>query len=161
VLMPVSGEAIAGGVHHRLDGALGGHDFTFGFLARKTAWRWAFALGRARSAERVGLNLVQGFVGEPECAVWVDGELYPVPEATIAYDEASPLSPCSVRTPGGEVDLRFDPGAIHSEAHDFGIVATRFLQPAGSYTGTIRLPGRAPLMLDRVLGVAEDQAVTW
>src|SRR6185437_16895119 len=44
VLLPVVGEAIAGGVHHRLDGALGGQDFTFGFLARKTAWRWAFAL---------------------------------------------------------------------------------------------------------------------
>jgi hypothetical protein len=161
VLLPVSGEAIAGGVHHRLDGGLGGQDYTFGFLARKTAWRWAFALGRTRSAERIAFNLVQGFVGKAECAVWVDGELFGVPEATIAYDEASPLAPWSVTTPDGELELRFEPGAIHAEAHDFGLVASRFIQPVGSYSGTIRLPGRAPLTLDRVLGVAEDQAVTW
>ncbi len=161
VLMPVVGEAIAGGKHHRLDGALGGQDFTFGFLARRTAWRWAFALGRARSAERVAINLVQGFVGEAECTVWVNGDVYPVPEAVIAYDEASPLGPWTVRTAGGELDLRFEPGALHAESHDFGVVASRFIQPAGSYSGTIRLPGRDPLTLDRVLGVAEDQTVVW
>jgi hypothetical protein len=161
VLLPVVGEAIAGGKHYSLDGGLGGHDFTFGFLERRTAWRWAFALGRARSAERVALNLVQGFVGLAECAVWVNGELYPVSEGVITYDEKTPLAPWQVRTREGEVDLRFEPGAIHAEEHDFRVVSSRFLQPVGSYSGTIRLPGREPLDLDRVLGVAEDQAVVW
>ena len=110
----------------------------------------------------MALNLVQGFVGEPECAVWVDGELHPRARGRDRRTtSASPLAPWSVRTAGGEVDLRFEPGAIHAEEHDFGVVASRFLQPAGSFTGTIRLPGRAPLELDRVLGVVEDQAVTW
>lgn len=161
VLLPAVGEVIASGKHYSLDGGLGGLDFTFGFLARKTAWRWAFALGRARSAERVGINLVQGFVGPAECAVWVDGELYPVSGGIVTYDERSPLAPWQVRTEGGELDLRFEPGALHAEQHDFRVVASRFIQPAGSFSGTIRLPGRAPLELDRVLGVAEDQEVTW
>jgi hypothetical protein len=161
VLLPVVGEAIAGGKHYRLEGALGGLDFTSGFLARRTAWRWAFALGRTRSAERVALNLVQGFVGPAECAVWVNGELYPVSEGLIDCDPKSPLVPWHVRTVDGELDLRFDPGALHAEEHDFGVVASRFIQPAGSFSGTIRLPGREPLELDRVLGVAEDQTVVW
>jgi hypothetical protein len=161
-LLPVVGEAIARGKHYRLDGALGGLDFTSGFLARRTAWRWAFALGRARSAERVALNLVQGFVGPAECAVWVDGELYPVSEGIIDCDPASPLVPWRVRTVDGELDLRFEPGALHAEQHDFGVVASRFIQPAGSFSGTLRLPGRKdPLEIDRVLGVAEDQTVVW
>ncbi len=161
VLLPVVGEVIAAGKHYSLDGGLGGHDFTCGFLARRTAWRWAFALGRARSAERVAFNLVQGFVGSAECAVWVDGEIYPVAEGVIDFDTKDPLGPWQVSTGDGAVDLRFEPGALHAESHDFGVVSSHFLQPAGSFTGTLRLPGRAPLELDRVLGVTEDQRVVW
>lgn len=161
VLLPVVGEAIAGGKHYDLNGGLGGYDFTSGHLARHTAWRWAFGLGHARGAERVGFNLVQGFVGEPECAVWVDDELYPVSEGRFEVDLDHPLSSWRVRSERGELDLEFEPGGMHAERHDFGIVTSRFIQPAGSYSGTLRLPGRAPLELDRMLGVAEDQEVTW
>jgi hypothetical protein len=160
-LLAAVGEVIARGRHYSLDGGLGGLDFTFGFLARKTSWRWAFALGRARSAERVAINLVQGFVGPAECAVWVDGELFPVSGGLITYDEKAPLARWQVRTEGGEVDLTFDPGALHAEDHDFGVVASHFLQPAGSFSGIIQLPGRALIELDRVLGVVEDQDVVW
>jgi Protein of unknown function (DUF2804) len=160
-LLPVVGEVLARGKHYSLDGGLGGVDFTFGFLARRTTWRWAFALGRARTAERVSLNLVQGFVGPAECAVWVDGEVYPVSAGVVTFDEGNVLAPWQVRTEGGEVDLRFEPGAVHTEEHDYRVVASRFLQPVGSFSGTIHLPGRAPLELYRVLGVVEDQAVTW
>lgn len=161
VLLPVVGEVVAGGRHYALDGGLGGYDYTAGLLARRTAWRWAFALGRARGAERVGLNLVQGFVGPAECALWVDGEIYPLSEGRFELDADEPLAPWRVRTAEGEVDLRFDPGALHAEKHDFGVVASRFIQPVGSFSGTVRVAGRAPIELDRVLGVVEDQDVLW
>jgi hypothetical protein len=161
VLCPAVGEVLAKGTHRSLDGGLGGLDYTSGFLARRTAWRWAFALGRAQGAERVAINLVQGFVGAAECAVWIDNELYPVSEAVITYDEKNPLSPWRVHTREGELDLTFEPGALHSEQHDFRVVASRFLQPAGSFSGTIRLRGREAIGLDRVLGVVEDQEVVW
>ncbi|MFT3770627.1 MAG: DUF2804 domain-containing protein [Minicystis sp.] len=161
VLLPAVGEVIAAGRHYDLDGGLGGYDYTNGLLARHTAWRWAFALGRARSAERVALNLVQGFVGEPECAAWIDGELFPLSEGRIEMAPGQPLAPWTVRTARGEVDLRFEPGDMHAEEHNFGVVASKFLQPAGSYSGTIQVPGREPIALDRVLGVVEDQDVLW
>ncbi|APR78757.1 Hypothetical protein A7982_04104 [Minicystis rosea] len=161
VLLPVVGEAIIGGKHYDLDGGLAGYDFTAGLLARHTAWRWAFALGRTRNAERVAVNLVQGFVGEAECAVWIDGELFPVSEGRIEMQEGRPLAPWTVRTRDGEVDLRFEPGDVHAESHDFGVIASKFIQPAGSYSGVIRLPGRDPIEIDRILGVAEDQDVLW
>ena len=116
---------------------------------------------RISGAERVGLNLVQHFVGAPECAVWVDGEIFPLSEGRFELDLDRPLQPWRVRTAEGEVDLRFDPGAIHAETHDFGVVASRFIQPAGSFSGTIRVAGRAPLELDGVLGVVEDQDARW
>lgn len=160
-LLSVVGEAVVAGQHRDLGGGLGGYDFTGGLLARHTAWRWAWALGRARTGERVGLNLVQGFVGEAECAVWVDGELHPVSEGRIELDRDKPLAPWTVRTADGEVDLRFTPGDLHAEDRDFKVLRSRFVQPCGVYAGTLRLPGRAPLELDEVLGVVEDQDVLW
>ena len=44
---------------------------------------------------------------------------------------------------------------------DFGVVKSHFVQPVGVYAGTIAVPGRAPLALDGVLGVTEDQDVLW
>ena len=160
-LLAVTGDVTLGGRRRSLDGALAGYDYTNGLLAHHTAWRWGFLLGRATSGERVGLNLVQGFVGEPECGVWVDGELYPLAEGRFAFDEADPMHEWHVTTEDGSVDLRFLPGGVHAEKKNFGVVASRFIQPVGLYSGTIRVPGRAPLELDRVLGVSEDQDVRW
>ena len=160
-LLSVTGEATVGGHRFSLDGALGGYDYTQGLLARRTAWRWAFALGRARSGERVGLNLVEGFVGEPECALWVDGELFPLAEGRFEFDRAKPSSPWRVRTADGGVDLRFTPGGVHAEHKNFGIVASRFVQPMGVYEGTIRCPDGRVLELSDVLGVTEDQDMLW
>ena len=98
-------------------------------------------------------------MGAAECAVWVNGEIFPVPEAVVTYDEANPLAPWTMHTKA-IVDLRFEPGALHAETHDFGVVASR-LVGRGGLQGTIRLPGRDALILDRVLGVVEDQSVVW
>jgi hypothetical protein len=161
VLLPATVEVHAGGRRHAPEGGFGGVDFSFGWLPRRTAWRWAFALGRTRAGERVGLNLVQGFMGAAECAVWVEDELIPLSEGVVDFDQDRPLSPWHVRTVDGEVDLRFEPGAVHEEKRDLVLVASSFIQPAGSFSGTIRVPGRPPLELDGVLGVVEDQRVTW
>ncbi len=161
VLHEVVGEAVAAGKHYSLDGGLGGYDYTSGYLARKTKWRWAFLLGRARSGVRVALNLVQGFVGEPECAVWVGDDLVPVSEGRFEFDPARPLSPWWVTTADKEVDLRFTPGGMHSEDKNLGLVVSKFVQPVGTFSGTLHLPGRDTIELDRVLGVVEDQDVTW
>jgi hypothetical protein len=160
-LLDVRGEATLVGRRVTLDGALGGYDYTQGLLARRTSWRWAFALGRAKTGERVGLNLVEGFVGEPECAAWIDGELHPLAVGRFTFDPKKPLAPWQVRTDDGGVDLRFEPAGLHAEHKNFGVIASRFVQPVGTFSGTLAVQGRSPLELDRVLGVTEDQDVLW
>ena len=160
-LLPTSGSLRIAGRAMSLEGGLGGLDYTHGLLARRTAWKWAYALGQAKSGERVGLNLVEGFVGEPECAVWVDDQLFAVGEGRFTFDPKRPLDPWTVKTTCGTVDLTFSPGAMHAEHKNFGLIRSHFVQPAGVYRGSIRLPGRAPLELDGVLGVTEDQDVLW
>lgn len=159
-LLAVKGEVSVAGKRRSLDGALAGYDYTHGLLARRTSWRWAFALGRATTGERVALNLVQGFVGEPECAAWVEGEVFPLREGRFAFNRDEPLDEWRVSTADGAVDLRFKPGGMHAERKNLGVVASKFVQPAGAYTGTLRAGGRT-LKLEGVLGVTEDQEVLW
>lgn len=161
VLLRTAGVVRVGRDRLLLDDALGGMDYTQGILPRRTAWRWAFLLGRTRQGAAVGMNLVQGFNGEAECAVWLDGDLLPVGEGRIDGDPNRPLLPWRVGSACGAVALEFQPFALHTERRNLGVVRSRFLQPAGSYHGSLRLPGRAPLDLDAVLGVVEDQDVLW
>jgi hypothetical protein len=162
-LLDVTGEVVVAGRRFSLDGALGGFDYTNGLLPRRTTWRWAFGLGRARSGERVGLNLVQGFTGEAECALWVEGEIFGLREGVFTFDRESPLAPWQLRTADGSVDLRFDPMALHADERDYGLLRSRFFQPAGVFSGSVRVPGqeRPALEIESLPGVVEDQDMLW
>lgn len=159
-LLPVTGELVAQGARRSLDGAFGGWDYTHGYLARHTSWRWAYLLGRTREGQRVGLNLTQGFLGEIECVVWLDDELHPVGEGRFEFNARDPMSPWRITTSCGAVDLRFTPGGLHAEHKDFKVLRSKFVQPVGCYDGTIKV-GKTTATLERVLGVAEDQDVVW
>ncbi len=169
-LLPCRGEVAVGKRRFRLEGGLGGFDYTQGLLARRTAWKWAFALGRAKTGEKVAMNLVEGFIGEGECAVWVDDRLYPVGEGRFTFDAKRPLEPWQVKTACGAVDLVFSPGGMHAEDKNFGVISSR--STSASNCSVVHLCRKrsglavriaAPLRsLDGVLcGVTEDQDVLW
>lgn len=160
-LLHVTGDAVIDGRRFSLDGGLGGIDHSHGYVPRRVAWKWAFAQGRARGGERVGLNLVEGFVGEPECAVWIDDDVHPVGEGRISFDEGRPLDAWQVRSADGAVDLRFEPGAMHAEHRDLLLVSSSYVQPVGTFSGTIEIPGRRKIEVEQMLGVVEDQRVVW
>ncbi|MBI5499147.1 MAG: DUF2804 domain-containing protein [Deltaproteobacteria bacterium] len=160
-LLAASGRAQVGERTFALDGAVGGLDYSHGYPPRHTVWKWCFALGRARSGESIGVNLVQGFVGEPECAVWVGDDVHAVGEGRFEFDRGDLPAPWRIRTTDGAVELKFTPGGMHREEKNFGIIASHFVQAAGTFDGTIALPGRAVLELDGVAGVAEDQDMLW
>ncbi len=160
-LLSVTGELRVGDARLPLDGALGGYDYTSGLLPRRTQWRWAWALGCATTGERVAFNVVQGFLGEAECALWVEGDLFPLGEGRFDFDAARPLEPWRLRTACDALDLTFAPGGAHAERTNLGLVSSRFIQPAGVYSGRVTVPGGGELALAGVLGVTEDQDVLW
>lgn len=160
-LLPVTGTLRAAGRTFDLDRAEAGIDYSHGYPPRHTVWNWCFALGRARSGERVALNLVQGFVGEAECVAWVGDVLYPLPEGRFTHDPEHPLAPWRVRTGDDAANLEFAPQAMHREDRRLGVISSRFAQVAGHFHGTLALPGRPPLELDGVPGVVEDQDMLW
>ncbi len=159
-LLSGEGEVVAGGQRFLLDEPLCALDHTSGFLARHTAWRWALGMGRAVSGERVAFNLVEGFVGESECGIWIGDALYPCGEGTFAYDPDRPTDPWRVRSTCGALDLTFQPAALHREDKDMLVVRSSFVQPIGEYAGTVRVGGRT-LEIAGLPGVTEHQDVLW
>jgi hypothetical protein len=158
-LLETRGTVRAGGETRSL-GGFGGYDYTHGYLARRTRWRWAFFMGRAHDGTPIAMNLVEGFVGEPECALWIGDELVPIGEGRFALDRSSPLDRWRVRSTCDSVDLSLLPWDVHGEDTNLGLVKANFIQPIGLWVGTIRAGGRE-LRIARALGVAEDQDVLW
>lgn len=153
-LLPVRGRARCGSRELGLDGGTAGYDYTHGLLPRHTSWRWAFALGRSSGGERFGLNLVQGFVGAAECAAFIGDRLVPLAEPRFAFDAAAPLEPWRITGPA--VDLTFTPGAAHADGTNLLLVKSRFIQPVGTFAGTI-----AGSTVSSLPGVVEDQDILW
>jgi hypothetical protein len=158
------GSLLAGGRRYSLEGGVGGLDYTQGYLARHTAWRWAFAAGRLEDGTPVGLNLVEGFndsVGEAnENALWVGGRLYPLARAQFRYRKDDLLEPWTLSTEDGAVELRFRPLFVHREERNLRVMVSHFAQPLGTFEGTLKVGGRVHPVRD-LPGVTEEQDMRW
>lgn len=152
------------GKRFKLDGGVGGIDYTHGFLARETSWRWAFINGRLDDGTPFGINLVEGFNESRddvnENALWLGTELIPVGRARFSWNPTAILDPWQVRTTDGVLDLRFKPYAAHTELRDLKLVKSSFKQPVGTWEGEIKLGDRTLTFKDAP-GVSEDQSVLW
>lgn len=157
-LMRVRGRARCGGREIVLDDGVAGYDYTHGLLPRHTKWRWAFALGRAASGERLGFNVVEGFVGQPECAAFFEDAVLPLEEPRFVFDAEHPDRPW--RLEGEGIDLEFEPAAIHAQKTNLLVVRSRFVQPVGTFRGSLRLQGK-DVRVDGLPGVVEDQDIYW
>jgi Domain of unknown function (DUF2804), C-terminal/Domain of unknown function (DUF2804), N-terminal len=160
-LLATSGRARAGsGRLLRLDGGTGGYDYTHGLMPRHTTWRWGFGLGVDTTGRPFGFNVVQGFVGAAECALWTATGVVALPEPRFTFDGARAEQPWRIASEDGAIDLRFTPGAVHAQRTNLGLVRSRFVQPVGTFEGTVRAGGHEA-HVERLLGVVEDQDVWW
>jgi len=155
--MAVQGEVEVDGLRWDLSQAHAFMDSSNGLLARDTSWRWA-------SAHRpgLGINLQQGYFGNMENTLWLDGEPIPLGAAEFQFDPQAPLAPWSVRTDCGLLDLRFDPQGARCADRDLGVAASRYIQPVGLFSGTVRRKPNGPATVVRdLLGVTEDHRSVW
>lgn len=164
VNLAVSGELEVSGRHFPLDTGLAGMDFTHGYLARRTAWRWAFGCGRLADGRRLSFNLVEGFNEASEKtnenALWLGERLLPLGRARFTFNKADPLDPWTVTTADGVLSLSFKPIHAHRELRDYKLVRSRFVQPVGLFSGEAVVEGEK-VAFAAVPGVTEDQDVLW
>lgn len=155
--LAVQGEMRLDGARWVLDGGWAALDASNGILAHDTAWRWA-------SAHRHGLgfNLQQGYFGDQENALWLDGRLLPLGAAQFEFDASQPLAPWRVRTACGQLDARFEPVAARAAHRNLGWIASRYVQPVGRFHGSVRPEGEPVAQpFEGLWGVTEDHASRW
>jgi len=153
--LPARGAIEAGGALFDLDGHTGALDHTLGLLARETRWRWASAQRR-----ELGFNLSSGFMANVENVVWHRGRVHAVGPAEILFDTAATDGPWRVRTQDGAVDLTFRPEGERRQDQDLVVAASRYVQPFGTFHGTVRVDGYEVEVRD-LPGVTEDHTARW
>jgi hypothetical protein len=155
--LPLEGRVKIGAASYSLDGGVASFDYSNGLLARETDWRWASAHGMG-----IGFNLQAGYFGAAENALWIDGGIVALGAAEFAYDAADPLAPWQVRTDDGLLDLVFHPEGARREDKDLLVAASRYVQPIGTFSGTVRAaPGAPQRRIEALAGVTEDHSSRW
>lgn len=155
--LPVRGWAEVQGRRFALDGAWAAVDASNGLLARDTAWRWA-------SAHRpdIGFNLQQGYFGGQENVLWLDGAPIALGPAHFDFDANRPLSPWHIHTDDGLLDLVFTPEGLRAADKNLGFAASRYVQPIGSFSGTLKpRPQARARPVQSLLGVTEHHHSLW
>lgn len=162
-LIPAEGEVRVGGRTFRLEEAFASLDYTHGFLARQTRWRWASGCGRLADGRRFGFNLVEGHNDGlvTENGMWLEDRLWPLGRARFEFDPGRPLEPWAISTEDGSVRLFFQAEGVRSEDFDYRLVASQYEQPIGSFSGTVRTPEGEELAVEGLPGVTENHRSVW
>src|SRR2546428_3786296 len=134
------GSIAVDGRRYELANGHGGFDYTNGLIARHTAWRWAFATGQDVEGRPFALNLVAGFNEggtASENVVWSAGAIALVPAVRFAIGAGAPPDEWRIASADGRVDLAFQPVHAHREDRDLVVARSRFLQAAGTFSGSL------------------------
>lgn len=152
VLMPAEGEVRCGNVRFPVVGDPAGLDYTHGYLARETSWRWAFGNGRG-----VAFNFSEGFLqGEGENVVWLGGEPRAAGRVSFTFDGNAPGAPWRLRSEDGQVDLVFTPEGQRAQTIDLKLILSRYVQPFGTFSGKL-----FETTVEKLPGVTEDHTARW
>lgn len=137
-------------------------DVTDAYPPRHTVWRWASFAGNDAEGRRVGLNLCELHNDSErarENVLWVDGAPYALGPVRFEFDAKAPGSSRWTIT-GDGVDLRFDPAGARFGHEDMVLIKSRFAQPYGRFSGTVRV-GDVTSRIEGVAGVVEDHDALW
>lgn len=128
-------------------------DDSAGYHARRTSWLWCAGVGEAPDGTPLAWNVVTGLHDAPagsERTVWVGGQARELPPGTFADDLSA------VTFPGG-ARLAFAEETRRARHDDFGLFASDYVQPFGTFSGT--LPGGVEVA--RGWGVMERHSARW
>lgn len=155
--LSVQGRAVAAGRSFDLGDAWATLDGSNGLLPRRTRWLWACAHGPG-----LGFNLQCGYFGDHENMLWLQGRCIPLGPVDMRFDVAQPLQPWHIRTRDGLLDLTFHPEGARGAARNLGLVASRYVQPVGTFQGWVRPhAGAEPIAVHGLPGVTEDHDSLW
>ena len=159
LLLPTIIESKLDGVQINIGGNIGGIDFSKGYPPRNTFWNWASMNAVTESGLEFGVNLVGDFNNGIENAIWVDGEVAQLGQATFIYGRPLEKSNWQIATLDGILKMNFTPLGMRSENINALVMLSRFKQPFGVFSGTVKLNGRDHKF--KGYGVVEEHFAKW
>jgi hypothetical protein len=144
-------------------GAFGHHDFSAGYMRRDTFWNWACLSGVTKAGQRLGLNVSWGVneSGWSENCLWLDDVRHALPQVQFQFDRDDEKSLWRITSSDGEVALRFEPAGCFREDIDAWVLASRFRQFFGSFSGRLMTAGGHCIVVENMRGFVEDQYSRW
>lgn len=162
--LPVLGSVRLGNVRYELDSERDSAviDYSIGFPARETFWNWASGTGRLKDGRWVGLNLVAPIFDSKnnENAFWIGGDWIKISAVKFDYDPKDPLQDWKITSQDGILDLVFKPIGRRVQDINYQVVASRFQQPFGIFTGQAKLPSGEIIEIN-FPGVVEEHFARW
>ncbi|CAF2564849.1 unnamed protein product [Rotaria sp. Silwood2] len=174
---PVKGTLKIDNQNEQLIDGLGSGDWTLGFFEHTTTWKWAsLSTNGIDSANnqpiRIGISLsVELYDDENgismENAIWIDNRVYIVDKVIFQlpsqqFQTSQPWNfDSSVDTTNSPIlHLIFHPWGSYEEHDYLLLIAIDFVQPYGTYSGTIEWLGHT-YKIDNGVGVTETNSATW
>ncbi|MCP3872640.1 MAG: DUF2804 domain-containing protein [Desulfobacteraceae bacterium] len=138
-------------------------DWTHGFYPRQTFWNWACGAGFSDDGAQIGFNFSSGVYenGLQENIVWINGTPYKQKDMTFQYDTKNPEQPWRIKSKDDLINLRFSPEGIRRANDNLGIIISKFIQPCGSFEGSIKTKDNPTFHLSHVGGVVEEHFAKW
>jgi hypothetical protein len=159
LLLPTQVEASVDGQEIKFRGNIGGLDFSKGYPPKHTFWNWVSMNAVTESGIEFGVNLVGDFNNSIENALWVNGEVSQLSQATFCYGKPAEKSIWQVNTLDGVLSMTFKPLGMRSENINAILMMSRFKQPFGIFTGTVKLQGVSHKFTG--YGVVEEHFAKW
>mgnify|MGYP005638670111 CR=1 FL=1 len=138
-------------------------DWTNGFYPRKTCWNWACGAGVASDGTKIGFNFSSGVYenGLLENTVWINGTPFQQGDILFTYDAKNPEQPWQIKSKDELINLKFKPEGIRRANDNLGVIKSKFIQPCGSFEGSIKTKDNLCIHLLSVGGVVEEHFAKW
>ncbi|KJY93242.1 hypothetical protein TW84_04655 [Vibrio neptunius] len=160
--LAVKGNITVGGNQIDTSLALGGYDFSAGYMRRETSWRWASINGFSDKS-KLGLNLAAGVneTGSHENALWVDEVRHLLGAVHFHFDRQANQKKWRIFSDDGRVDLTFTPLNNRSEKLNLWVLQSNFRQFIGHFSGVIKDDNGVHHTVEQQLGLTEDHFARW
>lgn len=163
--IPVSGDLSVNGRKYLLssDTCMAITDWTAGYFRRQTFWNWAAAATVLPDGRQFGMNFSCG-VNETEATeniFWIDGKQVKVDNVKFQRHVGNNGDRWRITSADGRVDLLFEPVSARREHLNAWVVASRFTQFLGYFTGRLGDAMTGDVVLENCSGWAEDHFAKW
>ncbi len=159
LLLPTTVEGTVDDHQIKFDGNIGGLDFSKGYPPRHTFWNWASLNGVTDTGLEFGVNLVGDFNNSIENALWAGGKVHQLSQATFSYARPVEKNTWQIATVDGTLNMKFTPRGVRGEDINAFVMMSRFKQPFGSFSGTVKLDGVLHNFTGQ--GVVEEHFAKW